>query len=146
MKKILTILGARPQFIKAATVSRVIRERDNIEEIIVHTGQHFDANISDVFFDQLDIPQPQHNLGIAGRSHGAMAGACFEGVESDPQGTSRLGTGLLRQLFHARRCTKLYVDAPRQAETACSRKVPLLMKGNLFGNCSVHLLVTRLCW
>ena len=82
MKKILTILGARPQFIKAATVSRAIRERDNIEEIIVHTGQHFDANMSDVFFDQLDIPQPQHNLGIAGLSHGAMTGRMLEGIEA----------------------------------------------------------------
>ena len=72
--KILTILGARPQFIKAATVSRVIQARDDIEEIIVHTGQHFDANMSEVFFKQLDIPKPHHNLGIASLGHGAMTG------------------------------------------------------------------------
>jgi UDP-GlcNAc3NAcA epimerase len=80
--KLLTILGARPQFIKAATVSRAIKTRDDIEEIIVHTGQHFDANMSDVFFEQLDIPRPHHNLHIAGLSHGAMTGRMLEGIES----------------------------------------------------------------
>lgn len=84
--KILTILGARPQFIKAATVSRAIRVHNDaggasVEEIIVHTGQHFDANMSDVFFDQLDIPRPAHNLGIAGLEHGAMTGRMLEGIE-----------------------------------------------------------------
>ena len=80
--KILTILGARPQFIKAATVSRAIEMRDDIDEIIVHTGQHFDANMSDVFFKQLDIPRPHHNLHIAGLSHGAMTGRMLEGIET----------------------------------------------------------------
>jgi UDP-GlcNAc3NAcA epimerase len=80
--KILTILGARPQFIKAATVSRAIRAHDGIQEIIVHTGQHFDANMSDVFFDQLDIPRPDHHLGIASLSHGAMTGRMLEGIET----------------------------------------------------------------
>ena len=80
--KLLTILGARPQFIKAATVSRAINTRDDIEEIIVHTGQHFDANMSDVFFEQLDIPRPHHNLHIAGLSHGAMTGRMLEGIEA----------------------------------------------------------------
>jgi len=79
--KILTILGARPQFIKAATVSRAIRARHDIEEIIVHTGQHFDANMSDIFFEQLDIPRPDYNLGIASLSHGAMTGRMLEGIE-----------------------------------------------------------------
>jgi UDP-N-acetylglucosamine 2-epimerase len=80
--KILTVLGARPHFIKAATVSREIKASDDIEEVIVHTGQHFDAKMSDVFFDQLDIPRPQHNLHIAGLSHGAMTGRMLEGIES----------------------------------------------------------------
>jgi len=80
--KIVTILGARPQFIKAATVSRAIKARDDIEEIIVHTGQHFDANMSDVFFEQLDIPRPDYNLHIAGLSHGAMTGRMLEGIET----------------------------------------------------------------
>jgi UDP-GlcNAc3NAcA epimerase len=80
--KLLTILGARPQFIKAATVSRAIQSRDDIEEIIIHTGQHFDANMSDVFFEQLDIPRPHHNLHIAGLSHGAMTGRMLEGIEA----------------------------------------------------------------
>jgi len=85
--KILTILGARPQFIKAATVSRAIAEHNRthtnryIQEVIVHTGQHFDANMSDVFFEQMEIPKPQHNLHISGLSHGAMTGKMLEGIE-----------------------------------------------------------------
>ena len=80
--KLLTVIGARPQFIKAATVSRAVRARDDIEEIIVHTGQHFDANMSDVFFEQLDIPRPHHNLHIASLSHGAMTGRMLEGIDA----------------------------------------------------------------
>lgn len=80
--KLLTVLGARPQFIKAATVSRAIKMRDSIEEVIVHTGQHFDANMSDVFFEQLDIPRPHHNLQIAGLNHGAMTGRMLESVDA----------------------------------------------------------------
>ena len=76
--KILTILGARPQFIKAGAVSREIRKQQkegkNIEEIIVHTGQHYDKNMSDVFFEELQIPKPYYFLGVGGKSHGAMTG------------------------------------------------------------------------
>jgi len=79
--KILTIIGARPQFIKAATVSRAFATYGKIKEVIVHTGQHFDANMSDVFFDQLEIPIPKHNLHIAGLGHGAMTGRMLEGIE-----------------------------------------------------------------
>ncbi|MCF7982510.1 MAG: UDP-N-acetylglucosamine 2-epimerase (non-hydrolyzing) [Pseudomonadales bacterium] len=85
--KLLTILGARPQFIKAATISRAIAEHNQkqsdclIQEKIVHTGQHFDANMSDVFFEQLDIPRPNHSLGIASLSHGAMTGRMLEAIE-----------------------------------------------------------------
>ena len=57
MKKILTIIGARPQFIKASVVSKAIAESNSLEEIILHTGQHFDSNMSDIFFEQLDIPR-----------------------------------------------------------------------------------------
>jgi UDP-GlcNAc3NAcA epimerase len=80
--KVLTVLGARPQFIKAATVSRAIKARNDIEEIIVHTGQHFDANMSNVFFEQLDIPEPYYNLGIASLNHGAMNGRMLEKIEA----------------------------------------------------------------
>jgi UDP-GlcNAc3NAcA epimerase len=80
--KILTVLGARPQFIKAATVSRALKAYPSIREIIVHTGQHFDSAMSDVFFDQLDIPKPHHKLGLANLSHGAMTGRMMEAVES----------------------------------------------------------------
>ncbi len=81
--KVLTIVGARPQFIKAAAVSRAIREHyaEQIEEVLVHTGQHYDANMSDVFFDELDIPRPKYNLEISGGSHGAMTGRMLEAVE-----------------------------------------------------------------
>lgn len=79
--KLLTVLGARPQFIKAATVSRQVALRDDITEVIVHTGQHYDANMSDIFFDELAIPRPDHHLGIGGGNHGAMTGRQLEGIE-----------------------------------------------------------------
>ncbi len=79
--KIVTVIGARPQFIKAAAVSRVFRKKSGIEEIIVHTGQHFDANMSDVFFKEMDIPYPKHHLGINSLSHGAMTGQMLEKIE-----------------------------------------------------------------
>lgn len=83
MLEIVTIVGARPQFIKAATVSRAISAKsDLVQERIVHTGQHYDANMSQVFFDELDIPRPAVNLGIGGGPHGAMTGRQLEGVES----------------------------------------------------------------
>ena len=63
MKKIVTVLGARPQFVKAAVLSRIIKEHSQIEEVIVHTGQHFDANMSAVFFEEMEIPKPAYNLG-----------------------------------------------------------------------------------
>jgi UDP-GlcNAc3NAcA epimerase len=81
MKKIVTILGARPQFVKAAVLSRVIKEQGQIEEVIVHTGQHFDANMSAVFFDEMNIPQPTYNLQIHSLSHGAMTGQMLEKIE-----------------------------------------------------------------
>lgn len=79
--KITTVIGARPQFIKAAVVSRNLRERDGVQEIIVHTGQHFDANMSDVFFDELDIPRPNYHLGIGGGTHGQNTGRMIEAIE-----------------------------------------------------------------
>ena len=79
--KILTILGARPQFIKAGSVSREIAKHKEIEEIIVHTGQHYDANMSDIFFDEMQIPKPNYFLGIGGKSHGAMTGQMIEKIE-----------------------------------------------------------------
>ena len=84
MIKIVTIVGARPQFIKAAAVSRVIRNQyaDRIDELLVHTGQHYDENMSQVFFDELDIPHPRFNLEISGGNHGAMTGRMLEAVEN----------------------------------------------------------------
>jgi len=82
--RIVTIVGARPQFIKAAAVSRVIRDeyQGRAEEILVHTGQHYDENMSKVFFDDLDIPVPKFNLEISGAQHGAMTGRMLEGIEN----------------------------------------------------------------
>ncbi|MDR1424678.1 MAG: UDP-N-acetylglucosamine 2-epimerase (non-hydrolyzing) [Azoarcus sp.] len=80
MKKIVTVIGARPQFIKAAVVSRACANY-GIEEVVVHTGQHFDANMSDVFFDELEMRPPAHNLGIGGGSHGQNTGRMIEAVE-----------------------------------------------------------------
>jgi UDP-GlcNAc3NAcA epimerase len=82
MKKIVTVLGARPQFIKASVVSHVIRHSDQINEVLVHTGQHFDANMSDVFFNQLDLQKPDYFLDIHGVGHGAMTGRMLEHVEN----------------------------------------------------------------
>lgn len=72
--KICTIVGARPQFIKASAVSHVIDATDEIEEILVHTGQHYDANMSDVFFEELKLRRPNYNLDIGGGPHGQMTG------------------------------------------------------------------------
>jgi len=79
--KILTILGARPQFIKAGTVSREIAKHNDIDEVIVHTGQHYDTNMSDIFFEEMQIPKPNYFLGIGGKTHGAMTGQMMEKIE-----------------------------------------------------------------
>jgi UDP-GlcNAc3NAcA epimerase len=81
MKKIVTILGARPQFVKAAVLSRVISNHQDLEEIIVHTGQHYDSNMSAVFFEEMQIPNPKYNLKVNGLGHGAMTGQMMEKIE-----------------------------------------------------------------
>ena len=87
--KIVTIIGARPQFIKAAVVSRAISESNKlvtsnsslVTEVIIHTGQHYDRNMSDVFFEEMSIPRPDYFLDINGLSHGAMTGQMLEKIE-----------------------------------------------------------------
>lgn len=81
MKTIVTIVGARPQFIKVAPVSRALRDVGNITEILVHTGQHFDTNMSDVFFEELGIARPDHNLEVGGGGHGTMTGLMMQRLE-----------------------------------------------------------------
>ena len=83
MIKIITIIGARPQIIKAATLSRTIINHysSEVEEVIVHTGQHYDENMSAVFFKGMDIPKPKYNLGLGGLSQSAMTGRMMEGLE-----------------------------------------------------------------
>lgn len=80
--KVLTVVGARPQFIKASAVSReMLRYPGRIEEVMVHTGQHYDENMSQVFFDELNIPAPRYNLEVCGAGHGEMTGRMLEGIE-----------------------------------------------------------------
>jgi UDP-GlcNAc3NAcA epimerase len=80
--KILTIIGARPQFIKAAVISREFKQnRPDIDEVIVHTGQHYDTSMSEIFFKQLHIPHPNYNLNIGGGSHGVNTGRMIEKIE-----------------------------------------------------------------
>lgn len=81
--KILTIVGARPQFIKAAALSRAIQNHyaDRVQEVIVHTGQHYDDNMSQVFFDELGIPKPDYNLHVGSASHGVQTAQMMEGIE-----------------------------------------------------------------
>ena len=83
MIRLLTVIGARPQIIKAAAISRAVRTRfaDRIEEKILHTGQHYDANMSQVFFDELGIPQPDYNLGVGSGSHGVQTAKMIAGIE-----------------------------------------------------------------
>jgi UDP-GlcNAc3NAcA epimerase len=93
MFKLFTIVGARPQFIKAAALSRVIGESfsDTVQEVILHTGQHYDPGMSEVFFREMHIPEPACNLGIGSESHGSQTGKMLQGIEQvireeDPDG------------------------------------------------------------
>jgi len=79
--RIVTVVGARPQFVKAAVVSRLLRARAGITEILVHTGQHYDAEMSELFFSELELPSPEVNLGIGSAAHGAQTGRMLQAVE-----------------------------------------------------------------
>lgn len=81
MRKICTVVGARPQFIKLAVVSRALRRETELCEVLIHTGQHHDPNMSDIFFEEMDIPHPDYNLGISGGTHGKMTGRMLEKIE-----------------------------------------------------------------
>ena len=83
MIKLLTVIGARPQIIKAAAISRAVKNHfsGQIKEKILHTGQHYDANMSQVFFDELGIPQPDYNLGVGSGSHGVQTAKMISGIE-----------------------------------------------------------------
>ena len=80
-KKIVTVVGARPQFIKAAALSKAIASQNEIKEVIIHTGQHFDNNMSEVFFKEMQIPAPNYKLSVNGLNHGAMTGRMIEEIE-----------------------------------------------------------------
>jgi len=83
MFKILNIIGARPQIIKAAAISRAIKKlfSNQIEDVIVHTGQHYDKSMSDVFFEEMQIPKPTHNLNVGSASHGVQTAQMLKGIE-----------------------------------------------------------------
>ena len=80
-KKIVTVIGARPQFIKASAVSAILADADQLREIVIHTGQHFDTNMSDVFFTELGMQQPAYQCAIHGGTHGDMTGRMLSGIE-----------------------------------------------------------------
>ena len=80
-KRIVSIVGARPQFVKAAVVSAALRDFGH-EEVIVHTGQHYDYNMSELFFQAMRIPKPKYSLGIGGGSHGEMTGRQLMAIEN----------------------------------------------------------------
>lgn len=79
--KVVTVVGARPQFIKASTISRLLKNDNEVEEIIVHTGQHYDSNMSPIFFDELELPEPRYNLGIGSATHGRQTGEMLVAIE-----------------------------------------------------------------
>lgn len=79
---VFTVIGARPQFIKASVISRAFKEyRSDVKETLIHTGQHYDQNMSKIFFDEMKIPNPDYNLGIGGGTHGENTGRMLEGLE-----------------------------------------------------------------
>jgi UDP-GlcNAc3NAcA epimerase len=80
--KLVSIVGARPQFVKASTVSRMLAATSTFREVLVHTGQHYDKNMSDVFFSELGIPEPSYNLAVGSASHGAQTGRMLEAIET----------------------------------------------------------------
>lgn len=81
-RKVFTVVGARPQFVKSGVVSRALQQQEGVEEVLLHTGQHFDTSMSDVFFQQLDIPAPRYMLDLGGGTHGLMTGRMLEQIEA----------------------------------------------------------------
>ena len=108
MIKLLTIIGARPQIIKAAALSRAIEKgfKQKLVEVILHTGQHYDDSMSDIFFREMQIPQPDYNLKIGSASHGSQTGQMIEGIEEVilKERPKRSG-GVWRYQFHPGRST-----------------------------------------
>lgn len=141
--KIVTVVGARPQFIKAAVVSHVLRKKH--AEILVHTGQHFDHNMSDLFFEEMDIPAPDYNFGISGGTHAEMTGRMMIAVEDVLQKeqpdwllvygdtNSTLAAALAAAKFHIPVChveagARLHsLDNPEEINRVCTDHVGKLL-------------------
>ena len=81
MIKIITVVGARPQFVKAAVVSRALQQHSGMQELIVHTGQHYDNNMSEIFFEEMQIPKPTYNLEVKESLHSVMTAKMMMGIE-----------------------------------------------------------------
>lgn len=135
--KVLTVVGARPQFIKAAVVSRELRSDSEVEEVLVHTGQHYDYNMSEVFFKELNIPDPDYNLSISGGSHAQMTGRMLMALE---------------EVFLKEKPDKLLVYGDTNstlaaALTAAKLHVPVyhVEAGNRFGSLDNPEEVNRIC-
>lgn len=79
--RVVSVIGARPQFIKAVVVSRALRAMPGLREVVIHTGQHYDDNMSRIFFEELEIPEPDYHLGIGGGTHGQNTGRMLEAIE-----------------------------------------------------------------
>lgn len=135
--KIATVVGARPQFIKAAVVSRLFRTDPDVDELLIHTGQHFDYNMSEVFFEELDIPKPAYNLGISGGSHAQMISRMVVALE---------------EVFLKEKPDKLLVYGDTNstlaaALTAVKLHIPVchVEAGNRFGSLDNPEEVNRIC-
>ena len=127
---VVTVVGARPQFVKAAPLSRALRRR--VRQVLVHTGQHYDREMSQAFFEALDIPAPDHHLGIGSGSHGAMTGRMLEALEAvllqvRPAPRPRPGG---HELDAGRRAGRGQAPHPRRAtwRPACAASIPACPK------------------
>ena len=103
--RVLSIAGARPQFVKLAVMCRAMAARKGWQHIIVHTGQHYDPGLSDVFFEELEIPWPDYHLGVGSGMHGAQTGEMLKGLEPSWLWKSRIGccfTGTQTRLLPVR--------------------------------------------
>ena len=121
-KQVVSIVGARPQFIKAAVVTRALQRVSDVRHTVIHTGQHYDANMSSVFFEELEIPNPDVNLGIGAGLQGAQTGRMLEAIErilQEPRSSMVVVYGDTQQHIGGRACRGQapYSTGPRGSRT-----------------------------